>query len=180
MTRPQPRRFSLPTAILWAAGLAVLTGMVGPMSSSGTDTPNDDREERCRREVVELHEFLEGWSNGTIESTDEGFARFADVIDEDFVIISPGGEMTSRGPLVEALRGGAHGRWKTEGGAPGRIQIKNFRVHRMTEDMVVATYEEWHEVGGKTRARMSTVVFGERRGAPNGVAWLHLHEVWMS
>lgn len=175
MPQREPRRFGILTAILWAAGLAVLTGMVGPVSFSG----DDGLEERCRREVVELHQFFQDWFNGTLGRTDESYARFADVIDDDFVLISPEGRMTPRPPLIERLRG-AHGAWKEGGdGKPGRIWIENFRLHRMAGDLAVVTYEEWQEVGGETRARLSTAVMGKRKGTPAGVVWLHLHEVWM-
>ncbi len=86
--------------------------------------------------------------------------------------------MTERGPLVERLRG-AHRAWREDGGDAGRIWIENFRLHRLAEDFALVTYEEWQEVGGEVRGRLSTAFFGRREGTPNGVVWLHLHEVWL-
>ena len=133
-------------------------------------------EEACRQEVVELHQFFQDWFNGILEASDESFARFADVIDEDFVIVQPNGEMTARGPLVDRLRK-SHGSRK-EGGQI-RIWIENYRLHRSAGDLAVVTYEEWQDLGGEVRGRLSTAVFGRREEMPNGVVWLHLHEVWM-
>jgi hypothetical protein len=132
-------------------------------------------EKRCHREVVELHRFLESWFNGVLESSDEGFARFAEAMDDGFILISPGGEMSELAPLVAGLRV-AHGRWTSA----ARIRVEKVRLHRLLgEDAAVVTYEEWHEVGDEVRGRLSTAVFGRREGTPNGVVWLHLHEVWL-
>lgn len=133
-------------------------------------------EKRCEKEVHELHQFFQEWFSGDLENTDDAFARFSDVMDEGFVIISPSGQMSERAPLVAALRG-AHDRW-SESGA-GKIWIENFRVHRLLADAAVVTYEEWQTSAGETRGRLSTAVFGPEEGTPNGVVWLHLHEVWL-
>ena len=130
-------------------------------------------EERCRAEIVELHEFLEQWSNAELPPTDEAFARFGDVIAPSFLIIDPDGERAGRQPIVEAIRA-AHGRWRE---APGRIRIDNFRLHHEAGGLALATYEEWHDLG-ESRGRLSSVLFGPNAKAPNGLEWLHLHEVW--
>ena len=118
--------------------------------------------ERCRAEVVELHDFLEQWSNAELPATDEAFARFDRVIAPGFEIIGPDGERAGRDTIVE----------------PGKIRIENFRFRLADGDLALATYEEWHEVG-EPRGRLSTVLFGRDEAAPNGLVWLHLHEVWI-
>ena len=40
-------------------------------------------------EIVHLHRFFEAWMNGILPESDEGFARFTNVMDESFEIISP-------------------------------------------------------------------------------------------
>ena len=132
-------------------------------------------EDRCRAEVVELHEFLEAWSNAELPDTDAAFARFADVLDASFVLIGPAGGQAGREPIVEAIRH-AHGRWRD---APGRIRVENLIVRQASPELVVATYEEWHDREGASRGRLSTVVFGPDDAAPNGLVWRHLHEVWL-
>jgi hypothetical protein len=32
---------------------------------------------------------------------------------------------------------------------------------------------------GESRGRLSTALFRERDDTPNGVEWLHVHEVWI-
>ena len=46
-------------------------------------------------------------------------------------------------------------------------------------DRALVMYEEWHSLKGEESARLSTVLFEKRAGAPNGVAWLHVHETWL-
>jgi len=152
-----------------AAGLLLLLS-VAPA------TAGDERslDERCRAEVVELHEFLEEWSNAELPDTEEAFARFRDVIAPSFLIIGPDGEQAGQEPIVEAIRR-AHGRWSE---APGGIRIENYRLHHAAGGLALATYEEWHELG-EPRGRLSTVLFGPNDETPNGIEWLHLHEVWI-
>ena len=131
--------------------------------------------ERCEAEIVELHRFLEEWSNAELPDTDEAFARFADVIAPSFLIIDPDGSQADRQPIVDAIRR-AHGRRKD---APGKIRIENYRLHQSGNGYALATYEEWHELPGGGNGRLSSVLFGFDDNAPNGVVWLHLHEVWI-
>ena len=144
-------------------------------AAEGSNPQQPSREERCRAEVVELHRFLEAWSNATLPDSEQAFARFGDVIAPSFVIIDPDGKTLGRDPIVEAIRA-AHGRWSAE---PGRIRIENFRLLQSGDGYSLATYEEWHEIGAETVGRLSSVLFGPNESAPNGLEWLHLHEVWI-
>ena len=134
--------------------------------------------ELCEPQVVELHRFFQDWFGGVLENDDDTLRRFADVLAEEFLIIPPDGAATERAPLIERLRG-AHGSWAKGSERPGRIWIENLRVRRSVDDWAIVTYEEWQEVAGETRGRISTAVFGRREGAANGVEWLHVHEAWL-
>ncbi len=150
-------------------GLVVLATTPAPLP------PPEDLEARCRREVVGLHEFLEDWSNAVLPDTDEAFARFGAVIPETFALVTPEGTVLDGVAVVEAIRG-AHGRWRED---RGRIEIRDFVLRHSGEGWAVVTYEEWHHRGGESRGRLSSAVFGLSQGAPEGVLWLHLHEVWL-
>jgi hypothetical protein len=154
---------------LAATGVGLLIAIAAPSEAEPT------LEERCRAEVVELHQFLEGWSNAELPLTEDAFARFGRVIAPDFLIIDPDGTTLGRQPIVEAIRA-AHGRWRA---TPGRIRIANYRLHHAGGGLALATYEEWHELDGETIGRLSSVLFGPNADTPNGVEWLHLHEVWI-
>ena len=55
---------------------------------------------QCQREVVELHGFLVNWMTGAVPRSAAAFARFADVLADGFVLISPRGEITERRALL--------------------------------------------------------------------------------
>ena len=129
-------------------------------------------EKRCRDEVLELHRFFQDWFNAVLEP--DGFSRFADVMADGFVIVTPEGRLRDLGELSDGLRR-AHGAWKGE----GRIWIEDVRLHRVEGDVAVVTYEEWQDVRGEIKGRLSTALFRRREGIPNGVEWLHVHEVWL-
>ncbi len=131
-------------------------------------------EDRCKIEVVELHQFFQDWFNGKLEPTDKNFARFTDILGEDFTIIGPSGRVIERAPLVARVRN-AHGTR-----ANSQMWIENFCLRSGEGNLAIATYEEWQKDGdGATNTRISTVIFREKTDAPNGVEWLHVQETWL-
>jgi hypothetical protein len=124
-------------------------------------------------EIVELHEFFQGWLGGTLPATDAAFARLIDTTDAALLLITPAGEVIPRQVLLTQLRA-AHG------SRPGwRMWIEHAQLRCQSGDLLVATYEEWQQTGGTTTARISTVVFRNRPGTLNGLVWLHVHETWL-
>ena len=139
---------------------------------------NDEKDlaQRCESEVVELHQFFQDWFNGVLEPTDADFARFADALAPDFVIIPPSGRAVERDPLLQGLKQ-AHGRWREgETIGKGRIWIQDFTIRLIESQVLVATYEEWQEFKREVKSRVSTVIFRAAEGTPNGVNWHHLQE----
>lgn len=130
-------------------------------------------DEACATEVVELHRFIERWLTGVLPKTDEAFARFAAVMGEGFVIVSPAGVTTPRDELLGELRAG-HGSRADD----FDIRIDNLAIRRDLDPLCVVTYEEWQRSADERTARIATALFGPRADAPNGVEWLHLHETW--
>lgn len=133
--------------------------------------------ENCAREAVRLHEVLEAWLLGTMPRTPEAFSEFSSPIAKDFVVISPKGTVTEYAPLIEEFEG-LHGQLAGKEDA-FQITVEDFRVLRHLDDKVLATYEEWHVLDGKSSARLSTALFGPREDLPLGVEWLHIHETWL-
>jgi hypothetical protein len=134
-------------------------------------------ESRCEQEVRELHQFFEDWFNGRLPPTDEAFRRFESVMAEGFLIISPDGVLSERAELVHRLRQ-AHGIWR-ENSRPGRIWIENLRVRHTVGPQAMVLYEEWQEIEGEARGRLSTAILQQRVATPNELEWLHVHEVWL-
>jgi hypothetical protein len=92
----------------------------------------------------------------------------------EFAIVTPGGELVPRERLLAQLRA-AHG------SRPGwRMWIENAELRFTQGGLTVATYEEWQRhADGKVTGRLSTVIFRDQLGTPNGLVWAHVHETWL-
>lgn len=55
-------------------------------------------------EIVELHEFFQGWLGGALPATDAAYARLTDTQAPEFVIVTPGGERIPGPTLLAQLR----------------------------------------------------------------------------
>jgi len=131
-------------------------------------------EKRCEAEVIELHQFFQDWFNGEIEPTNENYARLVDVLSADFILIDPGGNITGGESLLARLRNAHNSR------RDFKIWVENFQFRHYEDHIAIATYEEWQIITeGETNARLSTAIFREKAGTPNGVMWLHVHETWL-
>ena len=121
-------------------------------------------------EIVELHEFFEGWLGGTLPGSDDAFERFERAIGDTFTFIGPDGTFLERAELVSFLRA-AHG------SRPGlRIRIKNPKLHHQLGELSIVTYEEWQEVGPAVTSHLSSATF---RSRGEGLEWVHVHETWL-
>jgi len=126
-------------------------------------------------EIREFHEELVGWFSGTLPRTEQGFSGLADVIAEDFTLISPRGVVDQAEPLMAQIEG-AHG---VQSVVQFSTRIQNCRLIFTDKKYCLATYEAWQEREGATTVRLSTVLFRVRAGLRNGFEWLHLHETWL-
>lgn len=93
----------------------------------------------CEQEVIELHQFFQAWLGGTCEESDQIFERVAQVLSEQFSMVGPDGQQTTREPMLQGLRV-AYGSRPELG-----IWIKAFQSHHQEGGLIVATYEEWQE-----------------------------------
>ena len=134
-------------------------------------------EQNCEREVTDLHRFFVDWLSGALPKTEAAFARCSDVLAEGFALISPRGVLTERAALIGELKA-AHG---SLGGSepPFVIEVRNFRNRRTDGELCLVTYEEWQQREVQTTGRLSSAWFRARKGTPNGVEWLHVHETWL-
>lgn len=125
-------------------------------------------------EIAELHDFFQEWLGGTLPATDEVYTRLTDTQAPEFVIITPGGELIQRERLLTQLR-------VAHGSRPGwRMWIENAELRFAQGGLIIASYEEWQRhAEGTVTGRLSSVVFREQPGTPNGLVWLHVHETWL-
>ena len=132
---------------------------------------------QCETEIVELHRFFEEWFMGRLEDSGAAFSRFADVMADGFIMISPEGTVTGRAELLRGLR---HARAAYTPANSISIRVADIQQRRHSDDLCLMTYEEWQNTGSGERGRISSALFRRRPGTPNGVEWLHLHETWMN
>jgi len=125
----------------------------------------------CRKNIRELHVFIESWLKGAVEKSRQEFQYFEDELDEDFVIIHPGGELQTKSEIISDF-------WNAYGVQSENfiIEIRNIKIRFESKDICIMNYEEWQTSVEKT-ARISTVIFRKSLNS-NKNNWLHLHETW--
>ncbi len=149
--------------------------MRGPVDSELPPTPPERAvHDACRREIEDLHAFFEDWFAGRPARDGEAFGRVEAALAEGFQLVGPDGVRHVRDELLAGLRA-AHG---TRAGG-FRIWTRAARSRPLAEGLHLAVYEEWQELAGVERGRLSTALFREREDGPNGVEWLHVHETWL-
>ena len=133
--------------------------------------------ERGVRAAHDLHDFLRDWLIGALPRTAEAFAPFDEAMAPDLRVISPLGTLTLRDDLLNEFEG-THGVLSGKAGA-FEIRVENDCVLHDLGEWAVVNYEEWHVLDGEASARLATVLYRRREGAPNGVEWVHVHETWL-
>jgi hypothetical protein len=126
----------------------------------------------CEHEIRELHDFFTRWYVGMELNTDAAFARFADVMADEFVMITPDGRRLDRQQVLEFVRAGAGSRSLT-------IETRGHDYRGGAGGLHVMMYEEWQRIDDEETGRHSTAVFRERADTPNGIEWLLVHETWI-
>jgi hypothetical protein len=129
-------------------------------------------EDRVRREIEALHEFLVGWFSGA-ESEDAFESRFLARFSRDLVFIPPAGTLLGLEDLASSVRT-AHA-----SNPDFRVAIRRVRVGRELGSHVLATYEEWQRNALAStppdNGRVATVLFARSER----LTWLHIHETWL-
>lgn len=120
-------------------------------------------------EIVELHRFFEAYYLGRESS----LSRAESAFHPDFTFAGPDGDTTDRAATLNMLRQG-HGHT-----AQLRIATSDHQLLFATDDVLVASYVELHELAAGENERLSTVVFVVDDEAPTGVRWLRVHECWI-
>jgi len=122
--------------------------------------------ETIAAEVVDLHEFIQCWFNGTVARSEKDFERLSLAWPAGFTLVSPDNERRTSAELLASTYA-LHGRFPDL-----RISIRNVAT-RIVGGAAVAQYEEWHLDGSETEARLCSATFVI---AGEGVQWLHVHE----
>jgi len=134
-------------------------------------------EEKCRNEVINLHLFFEQWFKAEVENSEEVYSRLVNVLSDEFMLIMPTGQVSTREELLTQLHS-RYGSHKNDE-IPYSIWVKNIEGRLEENNLCLVTYEEWGKVQGKITARLSSALFRKKEGTPFGVEWIHVHEVFI-
>ena len=125
---------------------------------------------RWREEIEELHDFFQAYFTGAEDS----LGRVEAVLAAEFTIVGPDGNEADRRATIRMLEGGhAHTTDLT-------ITTSDHRLIHESDHLTVASYVEHHLLSERENHRLSTVVFVPDPVAANGLAWLRVHETWLS
>ena len=131
-------------------------------------------EQRCRREIADLHRFFADWFSGNIPNDTAECDRLDAALADGFQIIPPNGRRVDKPQLLAQVRS-AYGSHADEGMI---IEIEHVQVRLVEPPVCLVTYEEWQRhADGPWNGRLSSALFRESEDAPTGVEWLHVHEV---
>ncbi len=128
--------------------------------------------DRAAREIVERHDAFVTWFTGKGDDSviDEMMRCFA----PSMVMAGPDGEVIPHDPLMQGLRD-ERGRREPE----FEIAVSEVAPLWTSDDAVLMGYIERQFIGGERTARRSTALMIRDADAPNGVAWVHVHETWL-
>ena len=101
---------------------------------------------RCTREIEELHTFFQAWFSGELANDEAIFGRFANTLHPDFTIVSPNGTIENNATIQQLVRS-AHG-----SGAI-KIHIENVTARKLSNEIILAQYEEWQTRDGNSKGR---------------------------
>lgn len=125
---------------------------------------------RCRREIVELHQFFEEWLSGKLPMDKRTFSRFTDATAPSMMMVSTEGGLLGYDQLVDWI-------YNAHGSEPGfALWVEKIETRGVFDSVALMTYEEWQDRARGRNVRQSTALFEEWQDAPNGVRWLHVHE----
>ena len=123
------------------------------------------------REIRELHVFFESWYRGTIEDSDQAFSRVEGVLAPEFVLITSDGYTMPREQLLPLLRDEHARRPEIE------MRVDQIQIRLVSGEIVLITYQEHGVTESGARSTLITAVLRVKAGAPNGLEWVHIHEV---
>ena len=122
-------------------------------------------------EIHGLHAFFQDWYRGAIENSDPSFVRLQDVLAPEFTLITADGYVVPRAQLLPLMRGEYATKPEIE------MWVENVQLRLDAGEILVATYEEHGVTANGKRATLITAVLRAKPETPNGVEWVHIHEV---
>ena len=122
-------------------------------------------------EIVQLHDFFEAYFLGTVPEDD--LSRMESAFAPNLTFLGPTGSVTGRAETIAMVRAGyAHTKQLD-------ITITEPTLLAESGGLVACRYVENHALAKTSNHRWTTAVFEEDADAPNGLAWVTVHETWV-
>ena len=126
-------------------------------------------------EVAELHGFFVSWFQASVPRDAATWSRVERALAPDFLLVSPDGSRSERGPLLSTLEG----LYGSRRGEPLSIHTEEMQVRWRQGPLTLVTYVERQRTSEGTTRRFSSAVLREDPQAPCGWSWVHVHETWI-
>ena len=141
----------------------------GPAVDYATQHRSASSEERFRKEIRDLHKYLEDWLKGKAPDRDRGPVRLDNALAEGFFVIHPSGIRESKAEVVCNFA-------SAYGGKPAdyALEITDLSAHLLHDGLCLATYRESHR-GEPERPRLSSALL-QQRAVGKTIEWLFLQE----
>ena len=123
------------------------------------------------QEIRQLHAFFKDWYRGAVDDSVQSFGRLESVLAPEFTLITSDGYTAPREQLLALMR--------TEYASKPEIEmwVEDVRLKLAAGEIAVVTYEEHGATAAGARATLITAVLRRNPKTPNGVEWVHIHEV---
>lgn len=118
-----------------------------------------------------MERFLEEWISGWLDPSEQALARFGGVLAPSFHIVGPTGAVLDATELREYMR-------RQHGTDPETTRwVENSRLAHADPGLAVVIFDEWQVRDGQRKGSVVSAIFRAMTDAPNGVQWIHIHEV---
>jgi hypothetical protein len=129
---------------------------------------------RCSDEIHLFHEVLQRWLCGESEEPRLDLNYMSAALAHDMLLVSPVGKIEAQEELLNRLS-------SAYGARPDvRIRISDYEAIMESKNNLLARYIETRTCPETQDVRVSTVLFSQENGLPNGVTWRHIHETWLA
>lgn len=120
-------------------------------------------------EIEGLHHFFQQFFTGEIQQ--DTISRFSLVLEDNFSLITPGGQLITRENILAMVKQSYDSRKNM------RIWTNDIVTRSLSNNLYVTTYQELQEIEDGTKTvRLSTAIF---RIDEAKVTWIHVHETWV-
>lgn len=130
----------------------------------------------CKVEIIQLHDWFSDWFNGSVKNNNSNLEEFSSVLNENFHLITPNGELIAKKGLIERIKNSHSSKSQVNN---FNITVEHITIRNDQENFVVVSYVEHQNEGNTKSKRLSSVIFKKNPMLRNQLEWIHVHETWI-